>query len=144
MKHLLLALALVTVAGSIAAADAPGLPVTKATAGAQVYIISPQDGATVPQSFTVRFGLKGMGVAPAGVVHENTGHHHLLIDVKELPPAGQPIPKDEQHMHFGGGQTETTLKLAPGTHTLQLELGDSNHIPFDPPVVSKVITVHVK
>jgi hypothetical protein len=144
MKRLLLALALVTAAGSIVAADAPGLPVTKATAGAQVYIISPQDGATVPQSFTVRFGLKGMGVAPAGVVHENTGHHHLLIDVKELPPAGQPIPKDEQHMHFGGGQTETTLKLAPGTHTLQLELGDSNHIPFDPPVVSKVITVHVK
>ncbi|RDS85752.1 DUF4399 domain-containing protein [Dyella psychrodurans] len=144
MKRLLLALALVTTAGSIFAADAPGLPVTKATAGAEVYIISPQDGATVSQSFTVRFGLKGMGVAPAGVVHENTGHHHLLIDVKELPAAGQPIPKDEQHLHFGGGQTETTLKLAPGTHTLQLELGDSNHIPFDPPIVSKTITVHVK
>jgi hypothetical protein len=144
MKRLLLALALVTVTGSIFAADAPGLPVTKATAGAEVYIISPQDGATVSQSFTVRFGLKGMGVAPAGVVHENTGHHHLLIDVKDLPVAGQPIPKDEQHLHFGGGQTETTLKLAPGTHTLQLELGDSNHIPFDPPIVSKKITVHVK
>jgi hypothetical protein len=144
MKRLLLALALVTVTGSIFAADAPGLPVTKATAGAEVYIISPQDGATVSQSFTVWFGLKGMGVAPAGVVHENTGHHHLLIDVKDLPVAGQPIPKDEQHLHFGGGQTETTLKLAPGTHTLQLELGDSNHIPFDPPIVSKKITVHVK
>jgi hypothetical protein len=144
MKRLLLALALLTTAGSALAADAPGLPVTKATAGAEVYIISPQDGATVPQSFTVRFGLKGMGVAPAGVVHENTGHHHLLIDVKELPAAGQPIPKDEQHLHFGGGQTETTLKLSPGTHTLQLELGDSNHIPFDPPLVSKTITVHVK
>jgi hypothetical protein len=144
MKRLLLALALVTTAGSILAADAPGLPVTKSPAGAEVYIIAPQDGATVPSSFTVRFGLKGMGVAPAGVAHENTGHHHLLIDVKELPPAGQPIPKDEQHLHFGGGQTETTLKLAPGTHTLQLELGDANHVPFDPPVVSKVITVHVK
>jgi hypothetical protein len=144
MKRLLLALALVTTAGYALAADTPALPVTKAPAGAEVYIISPQDGATVPQSFTVRFGLKGMGVAPAGVVHENTGHHHLLVDVKELPGAGQPIPKDEQHIHFGGGQTETTLKLAPGTHTLQLELGDSNHIPFDPPLVSKPITVHVK
>jgi hypothetical protein len=144
MKRLLLALALVTTAGYALAADAPALPVTKATAGAEVYIISPQDGATVSQTFTVRFGLKGMGVAPAGVVHENTGHHHLLVDVKELPVAGQPIPKDEQHIHFGGGQTETTLKLAPGTHTLQLELGDSNHIPFDPPLVSKPITVHVK
>jgi hypothetical protein len=144
MKRLLLALALVTTAGYALAADAPALPVTKAPAGAEVYIISPQDGATVSQSFTVRFGLKGMGVAPAGVVHENTGHHHLLVDVKVLPAAGQPIPKDEQHVHFGGGQTETTLKLPPGTHTLQLELGDSNHIPFDPPVVSKAITVHVK
>jgi hypothetical protein len=144
MKRMLLALALVTTAGYVFAADAPGLPVTKATAGAEVYIISPQDGATVPQTFTVRFGLKGMGVAPAGVTHENTGHHHLLVDVKELPVAGQPIPKDEQHLHFGGGQTETTLKLTPGTHTLQLELGDANHIPFDPPLVSKTITVHVK
>jgi hypothetical protein len=144
MKRLLLALALVTTAGYALAADAPALPVTKAPAGAEVYIISPQDGATVSQSFTVRFGLKGMGVAPAGVAHENTGHHHLLVDVKVLPTAGQPIPKDEQHIHFGGGQTEGTVKLPPGTHTLQLELGDSNHIPFDPPVVSKPITVHVK
>jgi hypothetical protein len=144
MKRLLLALTLFTAAGYVLAADAPSLPVTKAPAGAEVYIISPQDGATVSQTFTVRFGLKGMGVAPAGVVHENTGHHHLLVDVKELPAAGTPIPKDEQHIHFGGGQTETTLKLAPGTHTLQLELGDSNHIPFDPALVSKPITVHVK
>jgi len=144
MKRLLLALALVTAAGGVLAADAPALPITKAPAGAEVYIISPQNGATVAQTFTVRFGLKGMGVAPAGVVHENTGHHHLLVDVKVLPVAGQPIPKDEQHLHFGGGQTETTLHLSPGTHTLQLELGDSNHIPFDPPLVSKQITVHVK
>jgi Domain of unknown function (DUF4399) len=144
MKRLLLTLALVASAGSALAADAPTLPVTKATAGAQVYIISPQDGATVSQTFTVRFGLKGMGVAPAGVAHENTGHHHLLIDVKDLPAAGQPIPKDEQHVHFGGGQTEATVTLKPGTHTLQLELGDLNHIPFDPPLVSKIVTVHVK
>jgi len=144
MKRLLLAVAFAAVAGSACAAGAPVLPVTKAPADAEVYIISPQDGATVAQSFTVRFGLKGMGIAPAGDVREKTGHHHLLVDVKELPAAGQPIPKDEQHIHFGGGQTETTLKLAPGTHTLQLELGDANHIPFDPPVVSKRITVHVK
>jgi hypothetical protein len=144
MKRLLFTLALVASAGSALAADAPTLPVTKAPAGAQVYIISPQDGATVSQTFTVRFGLKGMGVAPAGVAHENTGHHHLLIDVKDLPAAGQPIPKDEQHVHFGGGQTEATVTLKPGTHTLQLELGDLNHIPFDPALVSKVVTVHVK
>jgi len=144
MKRLLLAAALTAVAGTALAADAPALPVTKAPAGAEVYIISPQDGAAVPQTFTVRFGLKGMGVAPAGVAHDKTGHHHLLVDVKELPPAGQPIPNDKQHLHFGGGQTETTLTLPPGTHTLQLDLGDANHIPFDPPVVSKVITVHVK
>jgi len=144
MKRLLLVVALTAVAGGALAADAPALPTTPSPAGAEVYIISPQDGATVPQTFTVRFGLKGMGVAPAGVIHAKTGHHHLLVDVKELPPAGQPIPNDKQHLHFGGGQTETTLTLPPGTHTLQLDLGDANHIPFDPAVVSKVVTVHVK
>jgi Domain of unknown function (DUF4399) len=144
MKRILLALALTTLTATAFAADAPGLPVTKAPAGAEVYIVSPKDGATVGQSVTVVFGLKGMGVAPAGVKKEGTGHHHLLVDVKELPTAGQPIPKDDTHMHFGNGQTETTLKLAPGTHTLQLELADENHIPFDPAIVSKKITVHVK
>ena len=144
MKRILLALALTTLTTTAFAADAPGLPVTKAPAGAEVYIVSPKDGATVGQSVTVVFGLKGMGVAPAGVKKEGTGHHHLLVDVKELPTAGQPIPKDDTHLHFGNGQTETTLKLAPGTHTLQLELADENHIPFDPAIVSKKITVHVK
>jgi hypothetical protein len=146
MKRLLLALALCAsgFAGASIAADAPGLPITKAPASAEVYIISPKDGATVGQHVTVQFGLKGMGVAPAGVDKEKTGHHHLLVDVKDLPPAGQPIPKDDTHLHFGGGQTETTLKLTPGTHTLQLEMGDENHIPFDPPVVSKKITIHVE
>lgn len=145
MKSVLLALALsVAGTGAAAAADAPGLPVTKAPAGAEVYIISPKDGATVGQDVTVRFGLKAMGVAPAGVAKEHTGHHHLLVDVKDLPAAGQPIPKDDTHIHFGGGQTETTIKLKPGTHTLQLELGDQNHVPFDPPLVSKRITIHVK
>jgi hypothetical protein len=146
MKSVLLALAfsMAGFAGVSIAADAPGLPMTKAPAGAEVYIISPRDGATVPETFTVQFGLKGMGVAPAGVDKENTGHHHLLVDGKDLPPAGQPIPKDATHLHFGGGQTETTLKLTPGTHTLQLELGDQNHVPFDPALVSKKITIHVK
>ena len=144
MKRILLALALTGLTATVMAAEISGLPVTEATSGAEVYIIAPRDGATVGQEFTVRFGLKGMGVAPAGVDKEHTGHHHLLVDVKELPAAGQPIPKDDNHLHFGGGQTETTLKLKPGTHTLQLELGDANHIPFDPPLVSKRITVHVK
>lgn len=120
------------------------LPSTKAPAGAEVYFITPRDGATVGREVTVRFGLKGMGVAPAGVAREHTGHHHLLIDAPALPPAGQPIPSDGHHMHFGGGQTQTVLKLAPGTHTLQLELGDANHVPFGPPVVSRRITIHVK
>lgn len=143
MKRILLALALTGLTGAVLAADA-GLPVTPAPGGAAVYIISPANGATVGQEVTVRFGLKGMGVAPAGVAKEHTGHHHLLVDVKELPVAGQPIPNDANHIHFGGGQTETTLKLKPGTHTLQLELGDQNHVPFDPAVVSKKITIHVK
>jgi len=145
MKRILLALALAGLTGAALAADAPAsLPVTPAPSGVEVYIISPANGATVGQEVTVRFGLKGMGVAPAGVAKEHTGHHHLLVDVKELPAAGQPIPKDDNHIHFGGGQTETTLKLKPGTHTLQLELGDQNHVPFDPAVVSKKITIHVK
>lgn len=144
MTRLLLAALLFAATGTVAAQAATGLPITEAPAGVGVYFISPQDGATVPATFTVRFGLKGMGVAPAGVARENTGHHHLLIDVKQLPAAGQPIPNDAQHRHFGGGQTETTLTLPPGTHTLQLELGDASHVPFDPPLVSKRITVHVQ
>ncbi|MGB3461193.1 MAG: DUF4399 domain-containing protein [Rhodanobacter lindaniclasticus] len=143
MKRILFALALAGLV-TTAMAAAPALPTTAAPAGAEVYIISPADGATVGPEVTVRFGLKGMGVAPAGVVKENTGHHHLLVDVKDLPAAGQPIPADAQHIHFGGGQTQTTLKLTPGTHTLQLELGDANHVPFEPALVSKKITIHVK
>jgi len=146
MKRMLLAVALATFTAGAFAADAPqaALPVTKSPAGAEVYIVSPKDGAIVGPEVTVVFGLKGMGVAPAGTKKEGTGHHHLLVDVKDLPAAGQPIAKDEQHLHFGNGQTETTLKLAPGKHTLQLELADENHIPFDPPVLSKPVTVNVK
>ena len=144
MKRMLLALALTVAAGGVLAAEAPGVPVTKAPAGAEVYIVSPKDGAVVGTEVTVQFGLKGMGVAPAGVKKEGTGHHHLLVDVKDMPAAGQPIPKDEQHLHFGNGQTETTLKLTPGKHTLQLELADENHVPFDPPIVSKQVMITVK
>jgi hypothetical protein len=147
MKRMLFAATLAAF-GAVAFAQtpsqAPALPTTKAPAGAEAYFIAPRDGATVGREVTVRFGLKGMGVAPAGMNKEHTGHHHLLVDATDLPLAGQPIPKDEKHLHFGGGQTETVLHLAPGTHTLQLELGDANHVPFDPPVVSKRITIHVK
>jgi hypothetical protein len=147
MKRMLFAITLATVgtaAFAQAPAQTPAIPTTKAPAGAEVYFITPKDGATVGREVTVRFGLEGMGVAPAGVDKEHTGHHHLLVDATDLPLAGQPIPKDEHHLHFGGGQTQTVLKLAPGTHTLQLELGDANHVPFDPPVVSRRITIHVK
>ena len=110
--------------------------------GPQAYIVTPTDGATVPSTFNVVFGLKGMGIAPAGVEKEKTGHHHLLIDMEQLPPLDQPLGKEVKH--FGGGQTETTLTLPPGTHTLQLILGDHLHKPHNPPVVSKRITIEVK
>ena len=117
---------------------------TPAPAGAEAYILSPADGAVVESPFAVKFGLTGMGVAPAGVDIVNTGHHHLLIDVTDLPPAGQPVPADDRHLHFGGGQTETTLDLPPGRHTLQLIMGDKHHLPHEPPVVSPRITIEVR
>lgn len=117
---------------------------TPAPAGAKVYIISPSDGDTVSSPVTVRFGLSGMGVAPAGTDKEKTGHHHLLIDVEGLPDLDKPLISDEQHRHFGGGQTEVTVELPPGKHTLQLILGDKVHIPHDPPVISDKITISVE
>lgn len=110
----------------------------------ELYFISPQDGDTVSGEFNVRFGLRGMGVAPAGTDAPKTGHHHLLIDVDTLPPMDAPLPKTDHVRHFGGGQTETTLKLAPGTHTLQLLLGDYSHVPHQPPVMSEKITITVE
>ncbi len=116
---------------------------TPAPSDAEVYIISPQDGDTVTSPVTIRFGLRGMGVAPAGVDKPDTGHHHLLIDT--APPAlDLPIPADDNHKHFGGGQTETSIELAPGKHTLQLIMGDKLHIPHEPPVMSRKITITVK
>jgi hypothetical protein len=111
--------------------------------GAEVYIIAPKDGATVNGPVTVVFGLKGMGVAPAGIKMDNTGHHHLLIDSDLPADLGQPLPANEKTVHFGKGQTETTLTLAPGKHTLQLVFADLLHVPHDPAVVSKKITITV-
>lgn len=111
---------------------------------AQVYLIAPADGATVPSTFTVKFGLSGMGIAPAGVDVKNTGHHHLLIDVQEQPDVTQPLPANEHIKHFGAGQTETPLTLEAGQHTLQLVLGNYAHVPHDQPVMSEPITITVE
>ena len=110
---------------------------------AGVYFIAPQDGATVKNPVVVKFGLKNMGIAPAGIQVEHTGHHHLLIDTV-LPILDQPIPNDENHRHFGKGQTETELTLPQGKHTLQLLLGDFAHIPHNPTVMSERITIIVE
>ena len=118
---------------------------TPSPQGAAVYFINLKDGDLVTSPFKVQFGLSGMGIAPVGVQNERTGHHHLLIDTKlsdeELK---RPIAADAKHVHFGGGQTETTVTLPPGSHTLQLVLGDWSHIPHNPPVMSPVITIMVK
>jgi hypothetical protein len=116
---------------------------TPARADKRLYFVTPQDGATVTSPVKAVFGLSGMGVAPAGIAKDNTGHHHLIIDAP-LPDLSQPIPKDKNHRHFGGGQTETMVELTPGTHTLQLVLGDFKHVPHDPPVTSDKITITVK
>jgi Domain of unknown function (DUF4399) len=115
---------------------------TPAPAGAAVYFIDLKDGATVGTTTTIHFGLRGMGVAPAGSEKADSGHHHLLIDV-ELPPLDRPIPNDFNHLHFGAGQTEADVKLAPGMHTLQLLLGDKNHVPHSRPVMSERVRVTV-
>jgi hypothetical protein len=124
---------------------AMALSETAAPPGASVYIISPKDGDTVTSPFKVQFGLTGMGVAPAGVEKPKTGHHHLIIDATlSAEELKQPIAADATHVHFGGGQTEAMVTLPPGQHTLQLVLGDWSHVPFDPPIMSPVVTVTVK
>lgn len=138
MRTMLRAILIISALFSLAVqAQTPSPP------GAEVYIISPHDGDTVTSPVTVRFGLKNMGIAPAGVDVPNTGHHHLLIDTG-LPALDKPIPSDDHHKHFGKGQTETSLALTPGKHTLQLLLGDYTHTPHSPPVMSKQITITVK
>ncbi|MBX3693124.1 DUF4399 domain-containing protein [Dokdonella sp.] len=139
--------ALAAAFGSASAADAPTPSAqarTKSPPGVELYFISPKDGDKVGREVTVQFGLKGMGVAPAGISVDKTGHHHLLIDVDALPSPNEPIPADARHVHFGGGQTQTTVTLTPGQHTLQLNLGDALHRQFDPPVLSGKITITVE
>jgi Domain of unknown function (DUF4399) len=118
---------------------------TPADPKAFVYIGWPNDGQVLPagKPFRVWFGLRYMGVAPKGVKFPNTGHHHLLIDT-DLPPMDQEIPSDRNHLHFGAGQTETMIELPRGKHTLQLLMGDENHIPHNPPVYSKKITITIR
>jgi hypothetical protein len=110
--------------------------------GARVYFAGLDDGATIPADATIRFAVEGMSVVPASADKPNSGHHHLIID-SETPPLDREIPLDRRHLHFGSGQTETQIDLPPGEHTLQLVFGDKNHVPHDPPLVSKRITVNV-
>ncbi len=138
LRSIALALALVTSAAALA--DGIRSP---APEGASLYFIAPADGAVVSGPFTVKFGLKGMGVAPAGVDAPNTGHHHLLINLEEAVNPEVPLPATDQVRHFGGGQTETQLSLPAGTYRLQLMLGNYLHVPHDPPVMSELITVTV-
>lgn len=143
---LTLGLAFAVGAGALAQDAAVGAP---APAGAKVYFVSPKDGDTVSSPVLVRFGLKGMGIAPAGVEFENTGHHHVLVD-HDAVTADSPMMKDYMKtdlsdlLHFGKGQSEAEIKLAPGKHTLQMVLGDSDHHPHTPPVYSERITIMVK
>ena len=139
MSRLLLALGVCLVAATALAADRMAAP-----AGAEVYFIAPQNGAKLHSPVTIKFGLKGMGIAPAGIKFDNTGHHHLLVDtdVSELK-LDAPMPATDKIVHFGKGQTETTLTLTPGKHTLQLIFADYLHQSFDPPLTSKKITITV-
>jgi hypothetical protein len=146
-RRSILLVSVVVAAAAAAAAIAPAVlrAETPAPAGATVYFINLKDGDMVTSPFKVQFGLTGMGIAPAGIERPNTGHHHVFVDTRLADAdAKSPIPMNTQHLHFGGGQTETTLMLPAGTHTLQLVLGDWSHIPFVPPIVSPVINVTVK
>ena len=140
MSRLLVALGVCLVAATAFAADRMAAP-----AGAEVYFIAPQNGAKLHSPVTIKFGLKGMGIAPAGVKFDNTGHHHLLVDTdfSELK-LDAPMPATDKILHFGKGQTETTLTLPPGKHTLELLFADYVHLSFDPPLHSKKITITVK
>lgn len=135
------ALVLLLTASAVAAQERKGGP-TPSPAGAAVYFVDVKNGYTLPPKTTIHFGLRNMGVAPAGLDRPNSGHHHLLIDAP-MPALDRPIPNDFNHVHFGAGQTEAEIELTPGEHTLQLLLADKDHIPHNPPVVSEVIKVRV-
>ncbi|GAA0297823.1 DUF4399 domain-containing protein [Rhodovulum strictum] len=131
--------------GAVLALPAMAQDRTPAPEGARVYIIAPEDGATLSNPVTIRFGLEGMGVAPAGVDQAGTGHHHLMINVpQEGFDFSAAVPADENHIHFGGGQTQVTLDLPAGTHSLWLLLGDAAHLPHEPPILSDPVSVTVE
>ena len=145
MKKIQACFALVATSAVVLAAEPPPMhAVSPAPADARVYIIEPLDGATVPQTFTVKFGVEGIDIAPAGTDQPHSGHHHLLVDIATLPDLTVPLPANEHILHFGKGQTETQLTLAPGSHTLQLVFANYLHIAQKPALVSKRITVTVK
>ncbi len=131
------------VTAQTAAETPPVSPPVAAPPDAALYIIAPKPGARVTSPVTVQFGLRNMGVTQAGSTAKNAGHHHLLVDAKEAIAAGEPIPADKNHLHFGGGQTETRLDLPNGPHTLQLVMGDAMHRPFSPSVQSRKIEITV-
>ena len=139
MSRLIIALGACLLAAFAVATDRIAAP-----AGAEVYFIAPQNGAKLHSPVTIKFGLKGMGIAPAGIKFDNTGHHHLLVDtdLSEVK-LDAPMPATDKIVHFGKGQTETTLTLPPGKHTLQLVFADYLHQSFDPPLTSKKITITV-
>jgi len=136
-------LLLITAAMSVAPVLHAQPALSTAPENARVYFITPLDGEVLTSPVTIRFGLSGMGVAPAGVMKNNTGHHHLLIDMQELPALNQSLPANQQIKHFGAGQTETVIDLPAGEHSLQLLLGDHLHRPHTPPVMSEKITITV-
>lgn len=142
LRPFLLSLLIVSLAGGAALAQEGRTPSPE---GAEAYIINLSDGDTVQNPILIQFGLRGMGVAPAGADFPDTGHHHLLVDqdISGLD-LDLPMPPTDTLIHFGGGQTETTLELEAGTHTLQLVLGNAGHVPHDPPVHSEVITITVE
>ncbi len=123
---------------------AQALPGAKSLAGARVFIIEPADGQMVTSPVTIKFGIEGAELAPAGPVKDNSGHHHLLIDMETLPPMDQSLPFNEHVMHFGQAQKEATINLNSGSHTLQLILAGGNHVPLNPPVVSEKVRINVK
>ncbi|MCR9257101.1 MAG: DUF4399 domain-containing protein [Alphaproteobacteria bacterium] len=144
MKPTILAGATAIVLGALSGVPTALAGETPSKPGANVYIVSPSHGQTVGGSVKVVFGLDGMGVAPAGIEKDGTGHHHLMVNMDaSTVDMDAPLPADDNHIHFGGGQTETILNLAPGEHTLQLVLADHNHIPHNPPVISEKITITV-
>jgi hypothetical protein len=133
-----LALAALLVGGTASAGESPS------PKGSYLYIGWPNNGEVIRKTrFRIWFGLRNMGVAPAGIEKAGTGHHHLLVDTP-IPPLDEEIPADKNHLHFGKGQTEAVIELSPGTHTLQLLMGDHNHVPHNPPVKSRKITVTVR